>query len=71
MNVLLAAMRDDDARALLARSEQAELKVHDTLEAPNVPITHVNFPESGVVSVVVTAPETADRSKLASLVAKA
>lgn len=56
-NILLAAMRAEDADALLARSEHAELNVYDMLERPNVPITHVYFPENGVVSVVVTAPD--------------
>jgi CRP-like cAMP-binding protein len=50
-------MRDEEVRALLERSETVDLSVHDSLEQPNVPFEHVYFPDSGVVSVVVSAPD--------------
>jgi CRP-like cAMP-binding protein len=56
-NLLIAAMRDDDVRALLEQSETVELTVNDNIEQPNVPFEHVYFPDRGVVSVVVSAPD--------------
>ena len=56
-NLLIAAMRDADVRALLEQSETVELSVNDNIEQPNVPFEHVYFPDSGVVSVVVSAPD--------------
>jgi CRP-like cAMP-binding protein len=56
-NLLIATMRDEDVRALLEQSETVELSVHDNIEQPNVPFEHVYFPNSGVVSVVVSAPD--------------
>lgn len=56
-NLLIATMRDEDVRALLEQSETVELSVHANIEQPNVPFEHVYFPDSGVVSVVVSAPD--------------
>ena len=53
-NRLLAALTVADRRLLAPSLEPIELKLRQILEMPRVPISHVYFVESGLVSVVGT-----------------
>ena len=56
-NRLLAVLSHADRDLLTANLETIDLDLRDILEAPNAPISHVYFVESGLVSVVgATAP---------------
>jgi CRP-like cAMP-binding protein len=54
-NQLLLRMTDADRNLLKADLEPVVLQLRQSIEAPGAPITHVFFPESGVISVVATA----------------
>ncbi len=56
-NRLLAALSREDAAALAPKLERVPLTFQATLIAPHQPITHVIFPESGIVSSVADAEE--------------
>ena len=56
-NRLLAAIAPADRDRLASRLETIELDVRQILETPGEVISHVYFVESGLVSVVGTAPE--------------
>ncbi len=54
--ILLALSRPD--RALLSPGlEQIELERRQTIKQANLPIEHVYFPDSGIISVVVKSPD--------------
>jgi CRP-like cAMP-binding protein len=53
-NRLLATLAPDDAARLGPRLEPVTFGVGETLSAPNEPIEHVYFPESGIGSMVAT-----------------
>jgi CRP-like cAMP-binding protein len=55
-NRLLAVLSHDDRDLLTPALETVDLDVRHILEAPNDPISHVYFVESGLVSVVGAAP---------------
>jgi CRP-like cAMP-binding protein len=55
-NRLLAVLSHADRDLLTPNLETIDLDIRDILEAPNVPIAHVYFVESGLVSVVGAAP---------------
>ena len=51
-NRLLAALSSEDYEAVAAVAEPVSLKLREVLIAPDTPITHVYFPETGIVSLV-------------------
>jgi hypothetical protein len=58
-NRLLAMLSDPDRDLLTPALEAVALDLRQVLEAPNEPISHVYFLESGLVSIVGTAPPQA------------
>lgn len=56
-NILLRAMPADDYGLLRPHMETVRLNKDDVLVAPNEPIAHVYFLDSGVTSVVAIAPD--------------
>jgi CRP-like cAMP-binding protein len=56
-NRLLAMLSPADRTMLAPALEEIELTVRQVVEAPNEPIAHVYFVESGLVSVVGTATD--------------
>ena len=56
-NRLLAAASPEDCEAVRSASELVPLRVRDVLIPPDVPITHVWFPETGIVSLVAITEE--------------
>lgn len=55
-NRLLAILSDPDRDLLTPALETVALDLRQVLEAPNEPISHAYFLESGLVSIVGTAP---------------
>jgi CRP-like cAMP-binding protein len=55
-NRLLAALSHADRDLLTHALETVDLDVHQVLEAPNEPVSHAYFIESGIVSVVAAVP---------------
>jgi CRP-like cAMP-binding protein len=55
-NRLLAVLSPADRDLLTPKLETVALDVRHILEAPNEPISHVYFVESGLVSVIAAAP---------------
>ena len=53
-NQLLAALSSEDYEAVCAFAEPVSMKLREVLIAPDTPITHVYFPETGIVSLVAT-----------------
>ncbi|PZO51186.1 MAG: hypothetical protein DCF16_11600 [Alphaproteobacteria bacterium] len=56
-NQLLLGLSKADRRLLAPSLEPVELELRRSIEKPNTPITHVYFPESGIISVVATAAQ--------------
>ena len=56
-NQLLAALSPEDYDAVSACLEPVVLHIKDVLIAPDTPIGHVYFPESGIVSTVAVADD--------------
>lgn len=54
-NQLLLGLSKADRRLLAPSLEPVELELRRPIEQPNTPITHVYFPESGIISVVASA----------------
>jgi CRP-like cAMP-binding protein len=52
-NKILGNFSDEDFEYILPLLEKAELRLHDKLTRPHVPISHVYFPVSGLLSVVI------------------
>jgi CRP-like cAMP-binding protein len=55
-NQLLSLLRPSDLALLEPHFEPVALEVHAQLESPGEPISHVYFPEDGIVSVVASMP---------------
>ena len=56
VNTLLSALSTDDLALLKPHFTRVPLPRHETLVLPEVPITHVYFPEGGLGSVVAVLP---------------
>src|SRR5438128_1170423 len=54
-NLILEALAADERSQLLDRSKGIELKQGDVLQQPGMPISHVYFPQAGLVSVLTVA----------------
>lgn len=56
-NRLLASLPERDAQQITANAQRLSLSLKDVLLEPNEPITHVHFPLSGVMSLVLDTQE--------------
>ncbi len=52
LNRLLKSLSAADRALLEGELERVELKLRETLETANTPISHAYFPESGIISIV-------------------
>ncbi len=54
-NFILSSLDDEERRVLLAGARQFPLIFGETVLQPGHPVTHVYFPESGVISIITEA----------------
>jgi len=54
-NFILASLSEAERSVLLADAAQFPLKFNETVLEPEEPVTHVYFPESGVISIITEA----------------
>src|SRR5262245_23524738 len=64
-NRLLAALSDEDRRALAPMLEHVPLSLRQPIETAGKPISHVYFPEGGCLSVMAQAPGNNRRIEVA------
>lgn len=59
-NLLLSFLSPDDRSLLAPHARRVPMEPRQVIEAPDVPIEHIYFPEDGVLSVIGTSPTMGD-----------